>query len=547
MNLRHAPAKKKLLAILAASILAVYVGILSPRAGAYTFYPEYQNYVHTYLDSLGLGNWTYLEKPMFPVLLNDSEVPIGQNWSIVCPLRANHTYHVYCYGAWINNGSEPKTDYDIYVYDPSGELEGCHTESAGLPEHLGTAVDEPFFSPRYSGNYTFVLVNDQRESKGAEQATLTIIEKVECNAWIEHYVDGKDSASLPTFNTSWAYELVTESERVEAWIRVPETLDMYEARMYLMADPASERGTILNDVPLAWEPGLYGERCGSYGGYNLESKEYRGLAYASCEFYGQDMFLNFTSPNKGKSLYHLVLIGETGNGTIEFLIKTQFTNACLKPLTAPTRVYPNVDTTIAYISNITDLRNAALQYSTDGWTNSTRLEMEISENRTCSAIIPGQSAGTTVAYQIEAADVLENVLTSNGSYAVKDGLAISLTAAQEAITQGENVTVRGLLTPAVASLPVYVHFTSANESKELLCYTRSDGTFTTTFRTNNTGMWEARARFEGNSMLCENTSSTVSIEVREPSFLAQYSLYIGGGAGAAALVGAIVYWKKMRQ
>lgn len=547
MNLRHAPARKKLLAILAASILAVYVGVLSPKAGAYTFYPEYQNYVHTYLDSPGLGNWTYLEKPMFPVLLNDSQVTIGQNWSAICPLRANHTYHVYCYGAWINSGSEPKTDYDIYVYSPSGELEGYHTESAGLPEHLGTTVDEPFFSPRSSGNYTFILVNDQRESRAAEQATLMIIEKVECNAWIEHYVGGKDSASLPMFNTSWAYELVTESQRMEVWIKVPETLDMYEARMYLMADPAFERATMLNGVPLAWEPGLYGERYGSYGGYNLESREYRGLAYASCEFYGQDMFLNFTSPNKGKSLYHLVLIGEAGNGTIQFLVKTQFTNACLKPLTAPTRVYPNLDTTIAYVSNTTDLRNATLQYSTDGWANSTRMEMEISENRTCSAIILGQPAGTTVAYQIEAADVLENALASNGSFTVKDGMAINLTAAQGAITQGENVTVTGLVTPAVASLPVYVHFTSTNESKELLCYTRSDGTFLASFRSNNTGTWEARARFEGNNMLWENVSSSVNIEVLEPSFLAQYSLYIGGGAGAAALIGVIVYWKKFKQ
>ncbi len=48
------------------------------------------------------------------------------------------------------------------------------------------------------------------------------------------------------------------------------------------------------------------------GGYNLESKEYRGVAYASCEFYGQDMFLNFTSPFPGKNLYHLVFIGEVG-------------------------------------------------------------------------------------------------------------------------------------------------------------------------------------------------------------------------------------------
>lgn len=103
---------------------------------------EYKKYVHNYLDSETFGNWTYLEKPLFPVSFNESQIPIGQNWSIVSPLLANHSYHVYCYGEWINNGSEPQTDYDIYVYDPSGEMVGYHTESAGLPEHLGISIDE---------------------------------------------------------------------------------------------------------------------------------------------------------------------------------------------------------------------------------------------------------------------------------------------------------------------------------------------------------------------------------------------------------------------
>jgi hypothetical protein len=63
--------------------------------------------------------------------------------------------------------SEPQTDYDVYVYDSLGEMEGYHTESAGFPEHLGTTVDEAFFVPKCSGNYAFVVRNDPRESKGS--------------------------------------------------------------------------------------------------------------------------------------------------------------------------------------------------------------------------------------------------------------------------------------------------------------------------------------------------------------------------------------------
>jgi hypothetical protein len=471
---------------------------------------------------------------------------IGKNWSVVCPLRVNHTYHVYCYGEWVNNGSEPKTDYDIYVYNPLGEMEGYHTESAGLPEHLGTTTHEPFFISKHSGNYTFVVRNDPRESHGAEQATFMIIEDAETNIWHEHYVEGKDSDSEPVLNTSWAYEFATESKHVEVWVNVPQTLDMYEARLYLMADAKSANKTILNEVPLAWEPGLYADRDHSYGGYNLESKEYRGVAYANCEFYGQDMFLNYTSQNSGKSLYHLVLIGEHGSGEIQFLAKTDFNNACLKPLTVPQRVHPNDDSIVSYVSNSTGLKNATLQYSTNGWTNTTAINMDILNNRTCQATIPRQSAGTTVNYRVEANDTLENTLTAENSYRVKNELTLNMTLIREAVTLGENVTVQGNVTPVAAEIPITVYFNSGNTSKRIICYTEADGTFTASFRSDSLGTCEVQARFDGNAYLYESVSPWLSAQVREQSVLMRYSLYIGGGIGAAAIVGVIVFWRKSK-
>jgi len=508
-------------------------------------FSEYERYVHTYLNSGVLGNWTYTEKPMFPVFLNNSQVQIGQNWSLVCPLRANHSYHVYCYGEWIEWNSEPQTDYDVYVYDPFGEMEGYHTESAGLPEHLGTAVDEAFFVPKYSGNYTFVVENDPRESNSSEQATFMIIETVECNVWHEHYVEGKEN-DLPVLETSWAYEFVTESQHVEVLISVPDSLDMYEARLYLMANPQEDLGSVLNDVPLAWESGLYGERDDMFGGYNLESREYRGLAYASCEFQGQDMFINFTSSYLGKSLYHLVFIGEVGSGTMEFLVKTEFGNACLKPLIVPGRVYPLNDTVVAYVSNSTDLKNVTLRFSIDGWENATALEMEILNDRTCRTVIPGQAAGTFVSYKVEASDVLENVLVAYGNYSVKHPSVLNLTMIGEAVCLGENITVRGDLTPAAEGLPVTVYFTSANESKQITCYTLADGTFTASFKPEIVDAWKAQAKFIGDEFRYESLSSQLMIRVEEPPFWVKYSLYIGGGICGIAIIGVIVYWRKSR-
>ncbi|UCE15978.1 MAG: Ig-like domain repeat protein [Candidatus Bathyarchaeota archaeon] len=537
--------KRRLMALVTLVLAASASTSLNISVKAQNF-PEYQKYVHTYLNSQVFGNLTYMEKPMFPVFLNDSQVQIGKNWSVASPLRANHSYHVYFYGDWIDRDLEPKTDYDIYAYNPSGEMEGYHTESAGLPEHLGTTANKPFFVPKYSGNYTFVIRNDPRESNSSQQATFMIIEDVETNVWHEHYVEGKED-NLSVLETSWAYDFVTESQDIEVWIKVPGTLDMYEARLYLMANPQASAGSILNEVPLAWESGLYGEKNGMFGGYNLESKEYRGVAYSSCEFYGQDMFMNFTSPYSGKSLYHLVFIGEIGSGTIEFMIKTEFENAYLKPSVAPKKVYPDNNTTIAYSSNATTLENATLQYSTNGWKNATNLEMEIVNNRTCKATIPGQAAGTSISYRIEASDTLENVLAANGSYSVKYPSTLNISLTRDSISPNKNITVRGYLTPPAENVSITVYFTSTNKSKQALSRTDANGTFTATLKLETVGTWKVQANFSGDNYRYGNVSKQLTVQVKEPSILEKYFLYIGGGISAVAVIGVVIYLKKFRE
>ncbi len=266
---------------------------------------------------------TYASKPVLPIRINDSQIPIGSNWTLVYDLQANTTYHVYFYGKWINNGSKPKTDYDVYVYNPLGQLESIHTPSAGLPPHLGDNVTYPFFTPKYSGNYSFVIRNNPEGSQAAEAATFMLIQHVETNKWYSQFIQGEIN-NQPLQNTSWAVEFMTASKNIEVEIHVPNTLDMYEARLYLMANPSQGKGTTLNNVSLAWEPGLYGNVSGFFGGYNLDSQGLRGSAYASCEYPGQDMLINYTSPYGGEALYHLVFIGEVGQGNINFAVKTDF-------------------------------------------------------------------------------------------------------------------------------------------------------------------------------------------------------------------------------
>jgi hypothetical protein len=102
------------------------------------------------------GNWTYIDKLGFPILVDN--IGIGENWTYVFNLNKDQLYHVYFYGNWVSQIGE-ETDYDIFVYDPNGNLETYHTESAGLIEHLGTTVNNPLFQPLNDGNYSFLLIN----------------------------------------------------------------------------------------------------------------------------------------------------------------------------------------------------------------------------------------------------------------------------------------------------------------------------------------------------------------------------------------------------
>ncbi len=496
---------------------------------------------------VGQAERTYLDKPTSPVYFNESQIAIGREWSIITPLEANRSYHAYCYGEYINNGSDPVTDYDMYVYDPSGRMVGYHTQSAGLPQHLGTTVGDPFFVPQMTGNYTFVISNNPFASKGAQQATFMIIEDAECNVWNQRYLEGMDAQSMPTLNTSWSYEFITDSQNVEVYVKVPVTLDIYEARLYLMTDPTSKNQTLLNNIPLAWEPGLYGNKTTGnpvVGGYNLDSKQYRGDAYASCEFYGQSMYLNFTSPKNQTMLYHLVFIGEVGNGTIQFLIKTEFNKDNLAPSIIPGRVPPETNATVAYISTIENLDNAVLKYSIDDWLNLNTTTMEIS-NKTCTANIPGQEAGAIVQYRIDAVDSLENAMAANGSYAVKYLSTLNFTSIPTGAKPGDNITITGILTPAAKDMFVTIHFLSSNDTQEIVCTTLDDGSFSGSFESQTTGTWLVYASFNGTATIYETETPMVTLKI-EDTLLTKYSLYIFGGFGAVTAVGIVLYIRKSR-
>jgi hypothetical protein len=172
--------------------------------------------------------------------------------------------------------------------------------------------------------------------------------------------------------------------------------------------------------------------------------------------------------------------------------------------------------------------------------------MQIVDNRTCRVTIPGQNASISVAYKVEAIDTLKNVLSANSSYSVKYPSELNLTLVHDLVHIGENATVMGFLFPRMGNIPVTVFFNSANTTKEILCHTLDDGTFTTGFQAESTGSWQVQARFNGTVSLYPCASSTLLVKIEEPTFLMKYSLYIGGGVAAVAVVGIVVYVKKSK-
>ncbi|MDH5450354.1 MAG: hypothetical protein OEX77_05550 [Candidatus Bathyarchaeota archaeon] len=463
---------------------------------------------------------TFLNKPVSPVKIEDSQIPIGEDWTYVYSLTENRSYHVYCYGDWIDEGRETaKTDYDIYVYDPQDQLVSSHTESAGLPEHLGTTVDQPFFTPQKTGNYSFTIRNDPRESDGEKDGTFMVIEHVDCNTWHQRYLQGKVN-SRPVTDTGWAYEFYTNSNRIEIWINVPDSLDMYETRLYLMANPSRDIGTTLNEVPLAWEPGLYGSLRSiktpqaTFGGFNLDDRGYKNLdAMASCEYAGQDMLINYTSPYKSDFiLYHLVLLAESGQGNVRFMVKTDFDPPQISLIDPIERAYPSHEATImANVSDETKLERVWLAYTADNWLTSTSVDMDETQNGTYGATVSRQSAGTFVKYKVLAVDAAENQAEVSGNYSVKNPTQIEISLSKYICNVDETVSVDGSISHGGAL--VTLNYTSTNTEVLRSARADSNGIFSDLYGLANFGIWKISASWLGNETCFGAVSNSESLAV----------------------------------
>jgi hypothetical protein len=460
------------------------------------------------------GNWTYIDKLGLPTPVDN--IGIGENWTYVFNLNKDQLYHVYFYGEWISQiGKE--TDYDIFVYDPNGNLETYHTESAGLIEHLGTTVDNPLFQPLNDGNYSFLLINDPKESTGTENGTLIVVEHLDINKPYNDklYMEGKDPITdNPRFYTTWIYEFNSTSKNIEIPVEVPDTLDMYEVRLYLMANPNLDIGENLLNMPIAWEPGLYGDKIyngyDTIGGMNINFTDYRGNAFDSCEYPGEDMLINFTTTHEGNLLYHLVFIAELGYGNLSFTIKTDVTEPELN-VTIPSDTLTGEETTVTAISSDEEsgIDKVTILYSTDNGTNWDSIIMTEYQSYYV-AHIPEQTVGTEVLYKVESQDQAGNRAIEEGVYLTKNQSNIHLILSESTINGGDALNLAGSIKPTKENATIVVQYTDPQGSvSNKTTETDSSGNFSDSYTPNMGGTWKASVIWNGDitNMAVSNSTS----------------------------------------
>lgn len=462
------------------------------------------------------SRWTYLEKPGEPVEIGYDDIPLGTDWTYECNLFKDYKYHIYCIGEWTNL-TDPDTDYDIYVYDEDGDLISTHTQSAGLPEQVSNDGKNRYFLPAVTGYYSFRIVNDPLESQNSKKATFMIIQHIEPNTVYGKKTYGRDAYNNPVRETSWAYEFNVSAEVLEVFVDVPPTLDMYEVRLYPMANLDVDVGENISGALVPWEPGLRGELRDGFGGFNMVDEGYRAPdAFASCERLGQDMTLRHN--NWGNTLYYLVLIAEHGKGTVDFYVKTDFDPPDLRLIDPPGKAYFNEYTPITVsVVDECPIKSLYIRFTDDIGETWRFMNMTHVSGDIYSATLPHFSDGRQVEYTVVAVDEVYNRAEVGGGFLVlKDrpqATATTCSLSSPNIKQNEAIEVTGEVTPKVEGIRVKIRFVHSTDAHTEMVETDPNGAFTCSFNPPQAGTWSVLAEMEGGASLESSQSPLLEFEV----------------------------------
>jgi len=477
---------------------------------------------------------TIIEKPLDPVYINSKkttpgipniDIEIGEAWEIIYTLEAGKRYHIFLVGRFVNF-SKPLTDYDIFTYAPDGD-ETWHTESAGFPEHVANDNPHRLFKTRRSGQYRFQIVNDKRDSNGTDPAVFMLIEHIETDKWYTRDFKGREN-DKPVYNTTWSYEFTTDAEHIRVVVNVSDGLDMYEARLYPMANMKAKIGYDLWGIPVPFGSLLKGETEydnvteTKYGGYNTTIEGWRNSKLtSSCEYKGDDMEIwfelaepiNYTYPTNVTSniSYYLCLIAERGEGEANFYIQTDFTPPILSLVDPPEQGYAGEETEIkTAIKSVSPIKRAWVEYTEDEGKTWDKRDLRPGEDL-FACDLPPFSPGGYVNYTVYAKDDLGSIGNITAGFQVKNRVELYCEVDKTEITMDQKVEVIGAVTPKRE--PLMLEFTKKEQEETVKVIPDDTGMFKYQFTPKSRGDWKLQATYNGSELDYPSSSDVITLSV----------------------------------
>jgi len=466
------------------------------------------------------GNSTIVRRIGFPVFIEEDQIQPGETWTYIYNLEGGHKYHIYLVGEWVNV-EDHLTDYDVFVYKARRSVlnfVSSHTESAGYPEQISNDEKGWYFTPEDDANYYICVRNDPNDSQEAEAATLMVIETIEPDIFYRIDMEEPDDDFVVP-ESSYAFEFITDQPRITVDVTVPNRLDMYEARLYPMANLADDVGDDIDGLITPWSPGLLGRLNGEYGGFNYDPQGYRNHdASDSCERSGDDMLIDFTSDYTDPVLYYLVLLAENGEGKVTFVLRTDFTPPNITLVNPPSFITSDEPFLLAStITDISEITSIEFFMSTDGKISWDCMPFSYASGKYV-VEMPAQKKGTIVDYYWEATDSLGNTGKKYGQAKAMNPTEINMLVEPASIYGGDSVFTKGTIKVDYADL--VLNYTRGDKTVQFNVTTDRDGDFTHTFMPNQVGEWSVVASFFGDDVNWPSNSNVSIFEVsRKPTTL----------------------------
>jgi hypothetical protein len=480
--------------------------------------------VNDWMNDKPIDRQSTILKPVNPILINvdgdDSYIekesigiPLGDigSWTFLYDLEEGKRYHIYLIGDWISNATEPETDYDILITYPDG-TSWWNTESAGIPEQITNDENHQFFVPPSTGIYRFKILNDERDSTNTEAAIFMLLEHIDENTWYSCSLEGRDeSTDEEVLFSGWGYEFNTAAPRIRVFVSVPDFLDMYEVRLYMMTNQEAEKGYQIDGIGVPTGDLLL-SFSGEYGGYSTFAIGDRNIeAMDSCEASGRDMEFVFDTPNmpNGTSdiFYYVSLIAEHGIGAVEFYIQTDFNSPEITLIDSQEFGFESKKTTItASVLDEGEVQRVWVEHEVDGEGGE---EIELAfDGEYWIESFPFFEAGDLVEYEVHATDVFGNENVLDSELKIKREASIVCTLVDSNLIGNEIAEVKG--SSSLKATPLMITFTNGASSSSYDIVTDSDGNFEFEFTPDTLGQWTVYTEFEGDDETFNSQSDPVT-------------------------------------